>query len=103
MKEITRVRKQGPWIREPEKHPFKGGGFRKSEKQRSGKGKKRKNRKNVKHRRNLWWTKRSEQFANFLVSERKDEDLEEKKAEKGIRVPGRNNFWEDLKDGSSFS
>ena len=27
----------------------------------------------------------------------------EKKAERGIRVPGRNNFLEDLEDGSSFS
>ena len=26
-----------------------------------------------------------------------------KNAERGIRVPGRNNFWEDLEDGSSFS
>ena len=25
------------------------------------------------------------------------------KAEREIRVPGRNNFWEDLEDGSSFS
>ena len=56
----------------------------------------------VKHRRNFWCTKRKEQFVNFLVSERKEEDLE-KKAERGVRVPGRNNFWEDLEGGSSFS
>ena len=103
MKEIARVRTQGPRIREPQKHQLKGGGFRKSEKERSGKRKKRKKRQKVKHRRNLWWTKRKEQIANFLVSERKEEDLEKKKVERGIRVPERDNFWEDLKDGSSFS
>ena len=40
------------------------------------------NKKKVKHRRNLWWTKRKEQFANFLVLERKEEDLEKKGRER---------------------
>ena len=30
----------------------------------------------------FWWTKRKEQFANFLVSERKEEDLEKKGRER---------------------
>ena len=36
----------------------------------------------MKHRRNLWWTKRKEQFVNFLVSERKEEDVEKKGRER---------------------
>ena len=36
----------------------------------------------MKHRRNLWWTKLKEQFANFLVSERKEEDMEKKGRER---------------------
>ena len=38
--------------------------------------------KKVKHRRNLWWTKRKEQFASFRVSERREEDLGEKGRER---------------------
>ena len=45
----------------------------------------------MKHRRNLWWTKRKEQFASFLVSERKEEDLK-KNAERGTRVHRTNQF-----------
>ena len=43
------------------------------------KRKKRKKRKKVKHRRSLWWTKRKEQVASFLVSERKEEAVMEKR------------------------
>ena len=44
--------------------------------------------------RNLWWSKREEQFASFLVSERKEEDSETTRRGR----TGRNNFLEDLED-----
>ena len=47
--------------------------------------------------------KRKEQFASFLVSERKEEVLKEEGRERGTLVPRRNNFWEDLEDGCAFS
>ena len=81
--------------------PVKRWRVQKKRKKKKWKRKKRKKKKHVKHRRNLWWTQRKEQFANFLVSERKEEDFGEKKAERGLRVQGRNNVWEDLEDGSS--
>ena len=63
------------------KHQFKGGGFGKSGKKRSGKEEEEEEEEKeekTKHRRSLCWTKRKEQFASFVVSERKEEDVKEK-------------------------
>ena len=51
----------------------------------------------MKHR-NLWWTQRMEQFENFLVSERKEENLEKKgkernKSPRTKQFLGRSGIW----------
>ena len=99
LKDIAWIRTQGPWIREHQKHQLKGGGFRKKRKETKWKRKKRKKKKKVKERRNLGGTMRKGQFANSLVSERKEEDLEKKKAERRNKSPrtkqflGRSGRW----------
>ena len=62
--------------------PFKMWRGQKKRKEKKWKRKKRKKKKYVKHRRHLWWTKRKEQFASFLVSERKEEDLKKQGRER---------------------
>ena len=76
---------------------------RRSGKNRSGKGRRRKRGKDVKHRRSPWWTERKEQLASRHLCRKEKKKMWKKKSGRGTRVPGRNNFWEDLEDGSSFS
>ena len=79
------------------KHQLKGGGFRNSEKKEVEKEEEEKE-ETVKHRRNLWRTKRKEQFASFLVPERREEDLKKKgrernKSPRTKQVLGRSGRW----------
>ena len=78
-KEIARVRPRGPL-----KYQLKGGGFRQSEAQKKF----------------LVDTAQSTVGETKCVG--KERRGEGKKAKRGTRVPRRNNFWEDLEDGSSF-
>ena len=59
---------------------------------------KKKKKKTVKHRRSSWWTQRKEQISGFFVSERKEEDVEEKgrkrsKRPKAKQVLGKSGRW----------
>ena len=102
MKEIARVRTQGPWIRELEA-PVKR--WRVQKKRKGKKWKKEEEEKET----------TSEAQKKSLVDKAQRTNCElpcvrterrrfgEKGRERGTRVPERDNFWEDLKDGSSFS
>ena len=59
--------------------PVKMWRVQKKRQEKKWKRKKRKKKKKVKHRRHLWWTKCKEQYASFLVLERKEEDLKKKR------------------------
>ena len=60
--------------------------------------KKWKMKKQVKHRRSLWWTERKAQFESLIVSERKEGDVKEKgrkrnKSPRAKQVLGRSGRW----------
>ena len=70
----------------------------KKRKEKKWKTKKKKKKKHVNRRRSLWWTKCKEQFASLFVSERKEEDLEEKgrnrnKSPRTKQLLGRSGKW----------
>ena len=74
-----------------------GGEFRKKWKEKKWKGRRRQ-RKKVKHRRNLLRTKRKAQSARLIVSERKEEEVKEKgkkrnKSPRAEQLLGRSGRW----------